>query len=38
VGFRNVQQVSGIIGAAEFRLLPTEMAEIEDALKREVAA
>jgi aryl-alcohol dehydrogenase-like predicted oxidoreductase len=38
VGFRNVQQVSGIIGASEFRLLPTEMAEIEDALKREVAA
>jgi aryl-alcohol dehydrogenase-like predicted oxidoreductase len=38
VGFRNVQQVSGIIGAAEFRLLPSEMAEIEDALKREVAA
>jgi aryl-alcohol dehydrogenase-like predicted oxidoreductase len=38
VGFRNVQQVSGIIGAAEFRLLPSDLAEIEDALKREVAA
>jgi len=38
VGFRTVQQVSGIIGAAEFRLLPGEMAEIEDALTREVAA
>jgi aryl-alcohol dehydrogenase-like predicted oxidoreductase len=38
VGFRNVQQVSGIIGAAEFRLLPSDIAEIEDALKREVAA
>jgi aryl-alcohol dehydrogenase-like predicted oxidoreductase len=38
VGFRNVQQVSGIIGGAEFRLLPSDIAEIEDALKREVAA
>jgi aryl-alcohol dehydrogenase-like predicted oxidoreductase len=38
VGFRTVQQVSGIIGAAKFRLLPSEMAEIEDALKQEVAA
>jgi len=38
VGFRSVRQVSGIIGAAEFRLLPSHMAEIEDALKREVAA
>jgi aryl-alcohol dehydrogenase-like predicted oxidoreductase len=38
VGFRTVQQVSGIIGAAEFRLLPGEMAEIEQALKQEVAA
>ncbi|MGA8437901.1 MAG: aldo/keto reductase [Candidatus Sulfotelmatobacter sp.] len=33
VGFRNPQQVSGIVGAAEFSLGPTEMAEIEDALK-----
>ncbi len=38
VGFRNVRQVSGIIGAADFRLLPSEMAEIEDALKPERAA
>lgn len=38
VGFRNVKQVSGIIGAAEFLLLPSKMAEIEDALKRELAA
>ena len=38
VGFRSVKQVSGIIGAAEFRLLPSEMAEIEDALNRELAA
>jgi aryl-alcohol dehydrogenase-like predicted oxidoreductase len=34
VGFRSVKQVSGVIGAAEFRLLPGgEMSEIEDALK-----
>ena len=38
VGFRSVKQVSGIIGAAEFRLLPGEMSEIEDALKQEIAA
>jgi aryl-alcohol dehydrogenase-like predicted oxidoreductase len=38
VGFRTVQQVSGIIGAAKFRLLPDELAQIEDALKPEVAA
>ena len=38
VGFRNVQQVSGIIGSVEFRLPPNEIAEIEDALKRESAA
>jgi len=38
VGFRTVQQVSGIIGAAEFRLLPSDMTEIEDALKQEIAA
>ena len=37
VGFRNPKQVSGIIGAAEFVLPPAEMAEIEDALKRERA-
>jgi aryl-alcohol dehydrogenase-like predicted oxidoreductase len=38
VGFRNAKQVSGIIGAAEFLLLPSEMAEIEDAQKRGLAA
>jgi aryl-alcohol dehydrogenase-like predicted oxidoreductase len=38
VGFRSAKQVSGIIGAAEFRLLPGEMSEIENVLKRELAA
>jgi aryl-alcohol dehydrogenase-like predicted oxidoreductase len=38
VGFRSPKQVSGIIGAAEFRLLPTEILEIENALKQELAA
>jgi aryl-alcohol dehydrogenase-like predicted oxidoreductase len=38
VGFRSAKQVSGIIRSAEFRLLPSEMAEIEDALRRERAA
>ena len=38
VGFRNPQQMSGIIGALEFRLTPQEMAEIEQALKTEAAA
>lgn len=38
VGFRSVQQALGIIGAAEFRLLTSEMSEIDDALKRELAA
>jgi len=33
VGFRSVKQVSGIIGAAQFRLLPSDMSEIDDALK-----
>lgn len=32
VGFRSVKQASGIIGAAEFRLLPSEMLEIGDAV------
>ena len=36
VGFRSAKQVSGIIGAAEFRLLPSEMSEIEHARKQEV--
>jgi aryl-alcohol dehydrogenase-like predicted oxidoreductase len=38
VGFRSARQVSGIIGAAEFRLLTSEMAEIEEAPKPEIAA
>ena len=31
VGFRSAQQVAGIIGAAEFRLSPSELSEIEAA-------
>ncbi len=38
VGFRSPRQVSGVIGAADFRLLSSEMEEIEDALQRETAA
>jgi aryl-alcohol dehydrogenase-like predicted oxidoreductase len=38
VGFRNPQQVKGIIGAADFRLTPSDMEEIEAALKHEYAA
>src|SRR5579871_2269144 len=38
VGFRNPKQVAGIMGAAEFRLLASEIDEIEGALKHEVAA
>jgi len=38
VGFRSPQQVAGIIGAGEFRLSAGEVGEIEDALKRELAA
>ena len=38
VGFRSAKQVAGIIGAAEFRLTQSEAEEIEDALKREIAA
>jgi aryl-alcohol dehydrogenase-like predicted oxidoreductase len=33
VGFRSPRQVSGIVGAMEFRLLPEEIAEIQDALE-----
>lgn len=33
VGFRNVLQVAGIIGAGEFRLSASEISEIENALK-----
>ncbi len=38
VGFRSAKQVSGIVGAAEFRLLPSEMEEIENALNEGLAA
>jgi len=38
VGFRTTRQVSGIIGALEFRLSKQEVAEIDDVLKQEVAA
>ena len=38
VGFRSVKQVTGIIGAAEFRLAFEEMEEIEQALARPSAA
>jgi aryl-alcohol dehydrogenase-like predicted oxidoreductase len=38
VGFRSAKQVDGIVGAAEFRLLPSEMLEIENALQEDVAA
>ncbi len=37
VGFRSPQQVAGIIGASEFRLSKSEMAEIDQALKQEAA-
>jgi aryl-alcohol dehydrogenase-like predicted oxidoreductase len=33
VGFRSVKQVSGIIGAAEFRLPPSDMSQIDDTLE-----
>jgi aryl-alcohol dehydrogenase-like predicted oxidoreductase len=38
VGFRSPKQVEGIIGAAEFRLTPGELQEIERALQEESAA
>ncbi len=38
VGFRSPNQVAGILGAAEFRLSKSEMAEIDQALKQEAAA
>lgn len=38
VGFRNVKQVSGIIGASEFRLSSEEMEEIERVLARPSTA
>ena len=37
VGFRSPKQVEGIIGAAEFRLTPGELQEIERALQEESA-
>jgi aryl-alcohol dehydrogenase-like predicted oxidoreductase len=37
VGFRSPKQVRGIIGAAEFRLSPSELAEIEEAVKQQFA-
>jgi aryl-alcohol dehydrogenase-like predicted oxidoreductase len=38
VGFRSAKQVSGILGAAEFRLTPMEIAEIDNALDDKSAA
>jgi aryl-alcohol dehydrogenase-like predicted oxidoreductase len=38
VGFRSVKQLTGIIGAAEFRLSFEEMGEIEQALASPSAA
>jgi aryl-alcohol dehydrogenase-like predicted oxidoreductase len=38
VGFRSVKQVTGIIGAAEFRLSSEEIGEVEQALVRPSAA
>lgn len=38
VGFRSSKQVSGIMGAAEFHLLASEMLEIENALQKDAAA
>jgi aryl-alcohol dehydrogenase-like predicted oxidoreductase len=38
IGFRSPEQFAGIIGAAEFRLSAGELAEIENALKRDLAA
>jgi len=38
VGFRSPNQVEGIIGSGDFRLTPSAIAEIEDAVKREAAA
>jgi aryl-alcohol dehydrogenase-like predicted oxidoreductase len=37
VGFRNVKQVGGIIGAGEFRLQANEINEIENAVKEQAA-
>jgi aryl-alcohol dehydrogenase-like predicted oxidoreductase len=37
VGMRSAEQVFGVIGAGEFRLQASEVAEIESALRQEVA-
>jgi aryl-alcohol dehydrogenase-like predicted oxidoreductase len=37
VGFRSPKQVEGIIGAAEFRLAPDDLNEIEKAMNQETA-
>lgn len=37
VGFRSAQQVKGILGAAEFRLDPAELCQVEEALKQQNA-
>jgi aryl-alcohol dehydrogenase-like predicted oxidoreductase len=38
VGFRNEQQVAGIVGAADFRLSRSELSRLEDVLKEEIAS
>jgi aryl-alcohol dehydrogenase-like predicted oxidoreductase len=38
VGVRSPQQAAAIFGAPDFRLAPSEMAEIEQALQQEIAA
>jgi len=38
VGFRSARQAAGVMRAAEFRLLPADVAEIEEALGRESTA
>jgi aryl-alcohol dehydrogenase-like predicted oxidoreductase len=37
VGFRNVQPVAGIVGAADFRLSLSELSQLEDVLTQEIA-
>jgi aryl-alcohol dehydrogenase-like predicted oxidoreductase len=37
VGFRSAQQVQGVIGAAEFRLLADEVADIKTSLQKDAA-
>lgn len=38
VGFRSSQQAAGVLAALHFRLAPSEMAEIEQALQQQTAA